>query len=187
MRILFTVVCALCLASCSVGHGIRERAVSVRAVPQFKEERLSPTLSYYTVSLGDRDICWPENAPKPESMKKHQRCDFRLLEVGKLDNFIGRKERNWSPELVKVVHDGSVLYDASICPLHHTQMARETVKISYGLPAFNSPYWQAFGSSFQKTAYISGGCCSDGELHYGRTWVCPTCVRNERNWKETHR
>ena len=186
MNVFVGAISFILLSGCSAEHGLYERSQNVQCRPRFHTEWISTKMSYHTIDLAGRSIVWPEDAPKPDSLIPKSQYQFQFVEVGYREKFLGDNKLSWNPELRRIMERGHILYDASICQVHHVPMKRQTVKISYGLPAFNSPYWKASGESFPNTAYISGGCCVDEDRQYGRTWVCPICAKNEIDWNKNH-
>lgn len=155
----------------------RERTVSISAKPNFKKESIGKDHHYFTFEIegpeGGRSIVWPDDAPKPGDLDQNRSYTLELVE----EEFTSSHEpitTYWSPELVKL-HDGQkLLYDASVCRVHQTQMDRKLVKISYGLPSF-TPEWTEIMKNAPNDGTVFGGCCVDSDRPETRTWVCPVC------------
>ncbi|MES2660206.1 MAG: hypothetical protein V4689_16400 [Verrucomicrobiota bacterium] len=168
------IVAASAMMACSTAP--RERAVSITAKPNFKSD--PDFKDYHTFETdgpdGRRSIYWPDTAPKPKRMDKNRYYTLDLFEE-EWKPFSNDPERVfWRPELFRVHDGGKLLYDASVCGKHHTQMERKLVKISYGLPS-RTPEWMALRKNAPNEGTVLGGCCVDENRLETRTWVCPVC------------
>lgn len=93
----------------------------------------------------------------------------------------GREERISWDNSIETIRDGALLlYDARICPLHHVDMKRVEVPISYGLPS--REFMDAYKDFSGGPGFVEGGCVSDGKEHTVMDYRCPECVAAYDKW-----
>ncbi len=122
---------------------------------------------------------WPERALPHRAIdtSKSYRAEFLRASIRR-----GRSDRDWIDHTLVRISDGDhVLYDASICPLHHEAMERRIEKGVSGLDYPDS----FFKGSIPRICPNDGKAyllCSSGIRHL--TWRCPTCHRISEDWRK---
>lgn len=93
-------------------------------------------------------------------------------------------EFSWEPEIAMVEDEGMILYDASICSLHHTQnhMRRGLIEISYGAPdlEFLSDMAREFPGG---PGFVTGGGCVQGSKKVEYGYRCDACIAAFKKWE----
>ena len=90
----------------------------------------------------------------------------------------------WQPEIATVDDQGMVLYDASICPLHHKPMSRGEVKLHYGTP--KPELLDAIDTEFPGgPGFVLGGCVLGSKsVEFG--FRCDACIAAYEKWTNGH-
>jgi|GEM_PF-3106431 len=192
MNAIYLLALLSCLACVScVGAKIpKERKVTLEAKLKFKKNAIGKDNHYYTVKIGKRSAVWPTEAFPPTRLKRDKIYKLDLIEeeyrsnIGKID---GEQWVYWAPELVNVYDGSKLLYDATVCEVHRTQMDRKAVRITYGLYWPPKSYQEARDKDFPHTGLALGGCCVDSERTYTHSWVCSDCVANKERWSKENR
>jgi len=79
---------------------------------------------------------------------------FRLLELPPESPYSKREL-----SIISIRREGKLLYDATVCPVHSTQMRLQDTKITYGLPAGRREFYEAQQKYFPYASrIIAGGC-----------------------------
>ena len=165
---------------------IKERAVSLEAVPKFTVVGAKTDYSYPMLQLEGRTIFWPTEAPKYKTLQDGRKYRFELIEVRSHFEPKSKKE-HWYPVLHRITHGDSVIYDASICYIHKAAMKRTEVPVSYGMPGGSEAYIKAFKTKFRHYGVVEGGCIVPPEPQTDMTWVCQQCKAAKESWKEPAR
>lgn len=133
--------------------------------------------------------------PAPAEVKSGKSYSITLLDGEALDNdtriasLSDREHKDW-PDAVDdskifvlaLIQNGDrILFDRSVCEIHHARMIEERVEVSYGLPAMTDcdrlfPHHRD---------YILGGCVVQ-EQKTGMLYVCPICVAACAGYKVAH-
>jgi hypothetical protein len=91
---------------------------------------------------------------------------------------------SWEPEIATVEDQGMILYDTSICPLHHTQqhMRRGLVEISYGAPdlKFMRDMEREFPGG---PGFVTGFGCVPGSQKVKFDYCCDACIAAFKKWE----
>jgi hypothetical protein len=125
-------------------------------------------------------IEWPPEAPPYRSVDTSRSYRFQCMK----SNPGGRE---WTTTaLVRILDGDRILYDASICPLHHEAMTRQIEESVYADPYESSskhffvdsrPRW--FPNDGKAYLYCGSG------LRYP-VWECPACLRASEAWEARH-
>ena len=168
------------LTSCAAA---KERTISIEARPALQEgyggsKQLSAQQGGIVVYS-----TWPAEAPKLDQKRTYRFelvQEYRPHSPGTTDKIpVGF----WTSRLVKVFEGDRLVYDASICPVHHRQMTLQAVPISYGLPSFSNEYQKARDTRFpHANSYVLGGC-SVGPEKNARVFRCKDCIGEEKAWE----
>jgi hypothetical protein len=130
------------------------------------------------------ELPWPENTKLP--LISGQVYTLTILNDHWYDPFTGG---GWKPKdtLMKVVQEGMILMDASLCEVHGSKMERKVVPISYGDPGsefMGTPFavWlELFPHGFMRNF---GGCVTnEGSPKTGKCYVCEKCVEDSAAWR----
>jgi len=90
------------------------------------------------------------------------------------------------PNLIRVIRDGSLVFDREICEAHQRKMERREAPIIYGLiiPQGKQPPEQQYRTKFSHySEQAFGGCC----IMPNKTdfiYVCPYCVAAHKEWEK---
>ncbi len=86
--------------------------------------------------------------------------------------------------ILRVISNGKILYDASICDLHHVPMIRREEQ---GVDGGNYPRW-FFANKLRLKLFRNDGkaylMCGSGIRH--TVWRCPTCYEASERWRKRH-
>ena len=162
---------------------IKERTVSFEVVPEFLVKEANTENSYAELQLEGREILWPTEAPKYKTLQDGRKYRFELIEV-RIYFEPESKTEFWTPELHRVSHGDSVIYDASICQIHKAAMKRTEVPVTYGMPGGSEAYITAFITKFRHYGLVEGGCIVPPGHPTAMTWVCKHCKVARESWKE---
>ncbi|WAC18103.1 hypothetical protein OVA24_12730 [Luteolibacter sp. SL250] len=91
----------------------------------------------------------------------------------------------WMQEILTIQREGVVIFDRTVCEVHHEKMERRDLPISYGYPDLRSfpspslerdqfPHWRE---------YVLGGCCVIDDVKTSREFVCGKCVAALKKWE----
>jgi len=127
---------------------------------------------------------WPKSAVPYKSVDT-----TRIYVLEKLESaiIVGPSSRDWNDSTLLRIVDGSrILYDASICPLHHVVMNRQIEDgVSYeDYYLFREQYFDGESPRI---------CPNDGKLYLAcgsgirhMTWRCPACYQISQEWRVKH-
>ena len=73
-----------------------------------------------------------------------------------------------------------------ICTVHHIQMERHEVAVSYGLPMYDDAWVKASRQFPFAKAHVSGGCEVPVRPERASVYVCPRCRVLQRQWALRH-
>ena len=199
-----TIICALCLLIALVAHAELSDEVTLVVKPSFATH--ADHLTYLVLGSGESaiELYWSSVSPsKTSSMypltlnttdiysfvverTKHEVAHYPAKE--KLLSNAANRAVCYTYDVIRVAQSGRVLFDRSICEVHHTLMKREQLPISYGLPArrFLEPTSNEFSSLFpHHQEFVLGGCVV-GKDKTALTFVCQKCRDARKAWDETH-
>ena len=90
----------------------------------------------------------------------------------------------WCPEIATIEDQGKIIYDGSVCPVHHTQMQRGELEIHYGLPT--QELLSAMRADFSGgPGFILGGCLRGSEkATFG--FRCEACIAAYKKWQNDY-
>ena len=100
---------------------------------------------------------------------------FKLFELPPVSPYGDREI-----EVLTIRRGEKVLFDASICPVHHVRMKLERVKVAYGLQAGRGrEYYESHNEKFPFSDMICGGGCvvSDDSRKFSYIFVCADCLK----------
>jgi hypothetical protein len=167
------------------GKPIEEYRVVVTAKPEIRKEDhydmlLLPAVEGRTIEVFcDREYSWYRalNKEKELTFAVWQTKEVLRHMAGAKEDFIWRSE-------IETITDGSTgLYDAAICPLHHTRMKRGDVEISYGLPM--REFMDALKDFSGGPGFTLGGCVvTEGSPQTERGYLCDECVALYQRWEK---
>ncbi len=88
-------------------------------------------------------------------------------------------------QLVRVSAAGKIVFDRSICSLHHIKMEKRNVEVAYGMLAYSKAesYCIAHYPTFRD--YAVGGCIV-GDTKFTQIYICPKCVADCNEYKRQH-
>lgn len=193
-RLQFVVFCGAFLCGCTRHSSTPEskpvvpveRFVEVNVKPRFRAMKSENGLVFDLLISGDRDAseaAWPRDAPSPESLDSSKMHNFQILETKTILGPAPDSTFYWPGEVIKVSQAEQVLYDASICAVHHQKMRREIVDINYGLPDSTSTFFEEMRTKFPNCGYALGGCSVDSLGNKVYRWFCEDCGRARREWE----
>lgn len=125
-----------------------------------------------------------EEAPHPRSNAWQQVGNGIITVVGQRQP-PDPPDLMWRKEILTIERDGSMIFDRTVCEVHHEKMERRDLPISYGYPPF-----RVFLSSSVEEAqfphgweYVLGGCRITGDPETSRGFVCGKCVTALKKWE----
>jgi hypothetical protein len=89
-------------------------------------------------------------------------------------------------QLVRITEGGEVVFDRSVCSLHHEKMELRTVKIGYGMYAPGSWAESYCMSHFPHFRDFALGGCVVGDAESTSIYVCPKCVAECNDYARQH-
>lgn len=107
--------------------------------------------------------------------------DFDVIETTYLEHD-KKAVRYTGRSLAKVSDADQVIFDASICQLHHQSMIRKT-SVEEGIDEFGTVAYKA-QRRFPNDGVSFTGCSCGGIQHV--TWVCPVCDQISKSWRDRH-
>ncbi len=140
-------------------------------------------------------------APGLADLKADTKYDVTVLDENSEDlqtqiAIIGRREHvDWDDaadeahssfqQLVRVSAAGKIVFDRSICSLHHIKMEKRNVEVAYGMLAYSKAesYCIAHYPNFRD--YAVGGCIV-GDTKFTQIYICPKCVAECNEYKCQH-
>lgn len=192
IRTFLPFVMAIAIAGCSSLPSERQRTVTVK--PKWEHMKLGFGMYWHrwilpTVRNGDHErIDWPCDAPSPPTLSLGKTYALDLIDspVRMVSPVLepNRSERPLrSSELQRVRYGRFILYDASICRVHHVPMRRVEVKsgllLCCAMPDANSPYSNAL-ERFPNCAYFASRLGDSFYQHY--VWQCRICAEGYQSW-----
>jgi len=175
----------ICAFSAVAGQPTEHRK-SISAKPVFQFDQFGPSL---VLKMGhDMDsVWWPSDGPKPKSLNRASIYTYDLL--------IEKSWRKWGndhpsafyyPRLMRIRQGKNILYDASVCSVHHILMKRKLMPITYGLVIFKPSFERAM-EKFPHIGMAWGGCCvSPDNPKETFEWVCSDCVAAYEKYQASH-
>lgn len=166
-----------------------ERLVSVEVDASFVPTSMPGSIPVYRIETGPKDGSLSLSCPRvlgalaaerPGPQRYH--LDYWEVEWHSRDPD-GKPSTNTDRQLAKMTDGGSVLFDGSICPLHHLPMTRESVPVSYGLSDSGSMAERERSFPFGRNS-IQGGNSPNLTVSESRAWVCPECLKVEAAWSQ---
>ena len=88
-------------------------------------------------------------------------------------------------QLDRIAAGDKVIFDRSVCEIHHDVMLRQSVKLSYGMTAFSPTEEYCMEHFPNHRDYALGGCLG-GEAKRTYIYVCPQCVAGCREYRRLH-
>ena len=171
------------------------RHETVHFLPNLKETRLTvagkPTIEdsidginleieRYAPAHGNRRLYIAKSCRFP-ALDKTVEYTFEIYESRQ--NRVGYKESLFLRDIASVKLGKKVLYDASLCPLHHCKMQRVLMRIeAIGDTPFFFTIGKASSSQFPNNGVLyavdNSAFCA---MHI--SWQCTECVASEATWK----
>jgi hypothetical protein len=99
---------------------------------------------------------------------------------------VGCEETQGEREIREYIADQS--HQTHVCELHHTQMSRQMVPISFGYPVVGEEYAAATAQFPHAAAHYDAGCAVEPKLLKTKVpvYVCAECKRAEHSWALAH-
>jgi len=168
------------------GKPIEEHHAVVTAVPAIQSKGdysllLLPAVKGRSIQV----ICGADFSPWYASLPKGKKLTFTLWQTKEVSWHTpeGKEDFTWSSEIETIRDGDALLYDAAICPLHHTRMARTDIEISYGLPM--REFLDAMEQFHGGPGFRLGGCVvSDISPRSERGYKCAECVAAYGRWEK---
>jgi hypothetical protein len=172
------------------GKPIEEHRAVVTAVPEIQSKGdysllLLPAIKGRPIEV----ICGVEFSPWYATLPRGKKVTFTVWQTKEVSRHTraGKEDFTWSSEIETIRDGDTVLYDAALCPLHHTRMVRADIEISYGLPM--REFLDAMEQFHGGPGFTLGGCVvSDISPRSERGYQCAECVtayeRWEKKWEE---
>jgi hypothetical protein len=189
---IMTALISLCAISCgSMSHVHRHE--TVHFLPNLKEIRLTVTgkptieestsecrleIEGYVAPDGDRTIYIAKSRRFP-ALDKTVEYTFELYESWQKHDFY--KKGLYHNALASIKQGRKVLYDGSLCALHHCKMKRVVMRID---AIGDTPFTigKASASQFPNNGVLyareNSAFCAKRI-----SWQCPECIASEANWK----
>jgi hypothetical protein len=89
-------------------------------------------------------------------------------------------------QLVRITEGGTVVFDRSVCSLHHEKMELRTVRIGYGMYASGSWAESYCMSHFPHFRDFALGGCVGREPETTSIYICPKCVAECNDYAREH-
>jgi hypothetical protein len=179
---------AVCLTSCGFNSGsklieradypsgIHEDRVEVVGKPVFRQSGDFCDLTIDGLDTARfRYLSWPQRAPNPKELNVTIPWRFELLrqDGGKWD-WVGQ-------EVLTASAQGHVIFDASLCEVHHLKMNRviEVCEV-YSDRTKPDGFFEVRAKRFPHSGTAFPACTfyPDREL----TWQCPECAKASKRW-----
>ena len=120
----------------------------------------------------------PEELTKDHATPREYRIGVRVMEWRYKDSD-GKEATITEKDLCKLYESDKLVYDASICQLHHTAMRRQLVPIQHGIAGVDPG--PGMKDNYPHGAIpVSGGCIVDGVRESTWIWVCPDCEKKRQ-------
>lgn len=168
------------------GKPIEEYRAVVTAVPEIQDKGdhsllLLPEVKGRPIEV----ICGADFSPWYTSLPKGKKLTFTLWQTKDVSWHTrdGKEDFTWSSEIETIREGDAVLYDAAICPLHHTRMVRADIEISYGYPM--REFRDALQEFHGGPGFRLGGCVVlDNSPRSERGYKCADCVAAYERWEK---
>lgn len=135
----------------------------------------------------------------PAELTAGRTYTMTLLDLDGLDNYAlearlsDREHKNWHDAvddsksyLLAQIQDGErVMFDRSVCEIHHAQMPAKRVEVVYGLVGLTEANATCEREFPHHRDYILGGCLV-GDDKTGLLFICPKCVAACAEYKRAH-
>jgi hypothetical protein len=195
-KLLLGLLCAVLGSACVAP---RSKTTTVTARPKFTQEKQLQSL---VVADGNHsfDLLWSAQSASgptlffPFKLNPRETYVFTIEEqphnmteeTGGPKLGSGKSEYIMFPNLVRVTHDGTVIYDRAVCEVHHCQMEHRKVPIVYGLFTAHGeqPTYKQERTEFpHHTDFLAGGCIvAPKKKDY--IYICPQCVAAYQKWEQ---
>ncbi len=182
-----------CLTSCSLidgskvletvdyPAGIHEERIEIVGKPNFRQS--ADCCELLIDGQGPKHVgylLWPKRAPDPKGLDISRPWQFELLrqDGGKWRDFEGS-------EILKASSRGQIVFDASICEVHHLKMNRVVeVCDEYADRTKPDRFYKSRSRQFPHSGTAFPACTfyPDREL----TWQCAECAKASKRWCHRH-
>ena len=88
-------------------------------------------------------------------------------------------------QLVRISTDKNVVFDRSICSVHHITMERQNVPIAYGMLT-SSKAESYCADHFPNFRDFARGGCMVGDTKFTSIYICPKCVAECNEYTRQH-
>lgn len=158
--------------------GIHEDRVEIVGRPEFRQSEDFCELTIDGLDTGRfRYLSWPRTAPNPKGLDVTSPWRFELLRQD------GGKWNCVAQEVLTASSQGQVIFDASLCEVHHLKMSRvvevcddyadRTKPDGFGFYEVRSRQFPHSGTAFPFCTFYP-----NREL----TWKCAECTRASKRW-----
>lgn len=93
---------------------------------------------------------------------------------------------NGIEQLVRITEGGQVIFDRSICGIHHVKMELRNVEIDYGMYAAGSEAESYCMQHFPHFRDFALGGCVVGDQKFTTIYICPRCVAECNEYTRQH-
>ncbi len=167
---------------------VAELRVTVRASPEIRDRNGDnfkdfKDLVFPPVEGLPVELLLEPDSPLCKIVSQHGELTYTIW-LTKWEYMEGSGNFFWCPEIATIEDQGKIIYDGSVCPVHHTQMQRGELEIHYGLPT--QELLSAMRADFSGgPGFILGGCLRGSEkATFG--FRCEACIAAYKKWQNDY-